>query len=62
MKYLLPILTIFAVPLTSVVVYAGEKEDRESIRALFYQEQEGHARGDAEPEGEKRIPIDFSHG
>ena len=48
MKHLLSILTIFAIPLTSVVVNAGEKEDRESIRALFHQEQEGHAQGNAE--------------
>ena len=45
MKHLLLILTLFAVPLTSVAVNAGEKEDREAIRALFHQEQEGHRLG-----------------
>ena len=42
---LLSILTLVAVPLTSVAVNAGEKEDREAIRALFHQEQEGHRLG-----------------
>ena len=45
MKQLLSILTLFAVPLTSVAVNAGEKEDREDIRALFHQEQEGQRLG-----------------
>ena len=45
MKHLLLILTLFAVPLTSVAVNAGEKEDREAIRALFHQEQEGQRLG-----------------
>ena len=45
MKHLLSILTLFAVPLTTVVVNAGEKEDRDTIRALFHQEQEGHRLG-----------------
>ena len=45
MKYLLSILTLFAVTLTSVAVNADEKEDREAIRALFHQEQEGHRLG-----------------
>ena len=38
MKQLLSILTLFAVPLTSGAVNAGEEEDREAIRALFHQE------------------------
>ena len=46
MKHLLSILTLFAVPLTVVAVNADEKEDREAIRALFHQEQEGHRLGD----------------
>ena len=45
MKYLLSILTLFAVTLTSGAVNADEKEDREAIRALFHQEQEGHRLG-----------------
>ena len=45
--YLLLILTLFAVPLTTVAVNADEKEDREAIRALFHKEQEGHAQGNA---------------
>ena len=45
MKYLLSILTLFAIPLTSVGANVGEKEDREAIRALFHQEQEGHRLG-----------------
>ena len=45
MKYLLSILTLFAVPLTTVAVNAGEEADREAIRALFHQEQEGHRQG-----------------
>ena len=45
MKRLLSILTLFAVPLTGVAVNAGEKEDRDAIRALFHQEQEGHRLG-----------------
>jgi len=44
-KYLLSILTLFAVTLTSGAVSADEKEDREAIRALFHQEQEGHRLG-----------------
>ena len=44
-KYLLSILTLFAVPLTSGAVNAEEKEDREAIRALFHQEQQGHRLG-----------------
>ena len=48
MKHLLLILTLFAVPLTSVAVNAGEKEDREAIRALFHQEQDGHRQGNEE--------------
>jgi hypothetical protein len=44
-KYLLSILTLFAVTLTSGAVNADEKEDREAIRALFHQEQEGHRLG-----------------
>ena len=46
MKYLLSILTLLAVPLTTVSVNAGEKEDREAIRALHHQEQKGHRLGD----------------
>ena len=46
MKHLLSILTLFAVPLTVVAVNAGEKEDREAIRALHHQEQKGHRLGD----------------
>ena len=45
MKYLLSILTLFAVTLTSGAVNADEKEDREAIRALFHQEQQGHRLG-----------------
>ena len=45
MKHLLSILTLFAVPLTSGAVNAGEEEDREAIRALFHQEQDGHRLG-----------------
>ena len=45
MKYLLSILTLFAVTLTSGAVNADEKEDREAIRALFHQEQEGQRLG-----------------
>ena len=48
MKHLLLILTLFAVPLTSVAVNAGEKEDREAIRALFHQEQDGWRQGNEE--------------
>ena len=48
MKHFLSILTLFAVPLTSVAVNAGEKEDREAIRALFHQEQDGHRQGNEE--------------
>jgi len=44
-KYLLSILTLFAVPLTSGALNADEKEDREAIRALFHQEQEGQRLG-----------------
>ena len=46
MKYLLSILTLFGVTLTSGAVSADEKEDREAIRALHHQEQEGHRLGD----------------
>ena len=42
MKYLLFVLILCAVPLTTVSVNAGEKEDREAIRALFHQDHEGH--------------------
>ena len=45
MKYLLSILTLFAVTLSSGAVNADEKEDREAIRALFHQEQEGQRLG-----------------
>ena len=45
MKYLLSILTLLAVPLTTVSVNAGEKEDREAIRAIFHADQEGHRLG-----------------
>ena len=45
MKHLISILALFAVPLTVVAVNAGAKEDREAIRALFHQEQEGHRLG-----------------
>ena len=45
MKHLLLILALFVVPLTTVAVNAGEKEDREAIRALFHQEQEGLRQG-----------------
>ena len=48
MKHFLSILTLFAVPLTSVAVNAGEKEDREAIRALFHQEQDGWRQGNEE--------------
>ena len=48
MKHLLSISTLFAVPLTSVGSNAGEKEDREAIRALFHQEQDGHRQGNEE--------------
>ena len=48
MKHLLSILTLFAVPLTSGAVNAGEEEDREAIRALFHQEQDGHRQGNEE--------------
>ena len=48
MKHLLLILILFAVPLTSVGVNAGEKEDREAIRALFHQEQDAHRQGNEE--------------
>ena len=48
MKRLLSILTLFAVPLTVVGVNAGEKEDREAIRAIFHADQEGHRLGNEE--------------
>jgi hypothetical protein len=44
-KYLLSILTLLALPLTTVSVNAGEKEDREAIRAIFHADQEGHRLG-----------------
>jgi len=45
-KYLLSIMALLAVPLTVVGVNAGEKEDREAIRALHHLEQKGHRLGD----------------
>ncbi len=48
MKYLLSILTLFAVTLTSAAVNADEKEDREAIRAIFHADQEGHRLGNEE--------------
>ena len=48
MKYLLSILTLLALPLTTVLVNAGEKEDREAIRAIFHADQEGHRLGNEE--------------
>ena len=48
MKYLLSILTLFAVTLTSGAVNADEKEDREAIRAIFHADQEGHRLGNEE--------------
>ena len=45
MKYLLSILTLLAVTLTSGAVNAGEKEDQEAIRAIFHADQEGHRLG-----------------
>jgi hypothetical protein len=47
-KYLLSILTLFAVTLTSGAVNADEKEDREGIRAIFHADQEGHRLGNEE--------------
>ena len=48
MKHLLSIVALLAVPLTVVAVNAGEKEDREAIRALFHQEQDAWRQGNEE--------------
>ena len=48
MKHLFSIFTLCVVSLTAVAVNADEKEDRDAIRALFHQEQEGHAQGNAD--------------
>jgi len=47
-KHLLLILTLFTVALTTVAVNADETEDREAIRAIFHQDQEGHRLGNEE--------------
>jgi hypothetical protein len=48
LKHLFSIFTLCVVSLTAVAVNADEKEDRDAIRALFHQEQEGHAQGNAD--------------
>ena len=46
MKHIVSIVALLAVPWTVVGVNAGEKEDREAIRALHHLEQKGHRLGD----------------
>ena len=36
---------VIVIPLTCSGAHAGEKEDREAIRVLFHQEQDGHRLG-----------------
>ena len=45
MKYLFSRLALFSVLLTTSAAIAGEKEDREAIRELFWKEQKGQRLG-----------------